>query len=149
MSSLGLPTPEQAYSSLIATGQQFPNSRSETLLTNVTYAHSEEGNRPITIDEDVLRAAGQVYVGDNALRAALWSHYVDTAPLEDAVEVLSGHLREDEWVWGFSGFTQGGINPATGEPYNYEVEAAGICSGVRSSCAAGQDPQSGNRWCLQ
>ncbi len=115
MSGNFLPSLQESLALLRERGEIFPSPRDVTALEGLTFDHPRKGQVGIEIDEAVLRAQGQVYVGDPVLREALQTHEIPTASLKDAMGLMSG-FGANEVIWGFSGYA------SEGPKYDIEVE---------------------------
>lgn len=122
------PDLQPAFDLICYQGQQFAAPQETTQLDGLYFTHPTKGERPITIDKQVLARQGALYIGDPALRSALEEQEIETKTWEDALALLDCHMDEenDSLVWGFSGYATGGRDPVTGEPYSYYTEAEGL-----------------------
>lgn len=132
MSENRIPTLQQAHELLCTGGEMFPEPRNLSALDELTFDHPTKGRVGITIDEEVLAAQGEVFVGDPALRQALQKRNIHTYDLRDANHLLREYLQSDELVWGFSGYATAG--------YSYATEAEGLIRLYDQLAKIGQEP---------
>lgn len=128
----GIPGDAEAYESLCARGEQFPEqARRVRPEGDAAYRHPVRGVQRVAIDRLALSGTGQVYA-DQDLRAPFGKYGREAAAAADAVTAVSRAFEAGGLVWGFSGFSTPG--------YSYAVEAQAMNALLGCLKAAGHGP---------